>query len=167
MTESKILEFKRPQKIEKIPTLEHLIHTAFNHPNQKQAESLYNQILAQDINSGLRARCYINLGNIYYYQKELRRAKHFYRQALEFDKTKEGWYNQGNVLEELHKYDEAITSYYKSLELDPNYEVVHFNLARLLAMCGNLWESKKHWLRYTQIGSNPHKRKIAQEFLED
>lgn len=106
----------------------------------------YQEALKLDPNLG---DAYVNMGNVYYYQKRFDDAQRCYRLALARDPDNaKAYFNLGNTLDELGCTKEAVGHYRKSLDSDPNFPDVYYNLA---AACEKLewWdEAFQYWKRY-------------------
>ncbi|KAJ3415623.1 hypothetical protein HDV05_004499 [Chytridiales sp. JEL 0842] len=65
---------------------------------------------------------------------DLEGAKDAYQESIEVMPTADGYYNLGNCLYALEKGEEALSSWQKSIQLDPTLTEAHVNLANLLAL---------------------------------
>lgn len=80
-----------------------------------------------------------NLGNLYFNQKDLTRAKQYYEKAAEGDDNfAQPHFNLGSVLESEGDIFGAIQRYEKAIEIDPNFYYAHQNLMALYARTGDL-----------------------------
>ncbi|NJL57343.1 tetratricopeptide repeat protein [bacterium] len=61
------------------------------------------------------------------------------------------WNNLGLALAEQGKWDEAVTSYRRAIELDPNFAPAHSNLGNILRQQGKLEEAASHYRRAIEI----------------
>ena len=90
--------------------------------NQNQQAA---RLLDQQKNSEAAAKFSDNhwKGVAYYRDKKYDQALEMFKQ----DKTANGWYNQGNTLAQMQKYQEAIDAYTKALELQKNFPDAEHN----------------------------------------
>jgi Ca-activated chloride channel family protein len=90
--------------------------------NQNQQAA---RLLDQQKNSEAAAKFSDNhwKGVAYYRDKKYDQALEIFKQ----DKTANGWYNQGNTLAQMQKYQEAIDAYTKALEIQKNFPDAEHN----------------------------------------
>jgi tetratricopeptide (TPR) repeat protein len=113
------------------------------------AVELYAEILA--IEPGNAAAC-INLGTLYFHQREYDRAEEFYRRATEVDPSYVlAYFDLGNVLDELERLDESIAAYRKAIAFSPRYADAHYNLALAYERKGQHRPALRHWQAYLKI----------------
>ncbi len=71
-------------------------------------------------------------GYSYYQAQDYEKAERFFGEQLEKDQQNaNGYYNLGNAQAQLQKFDDAITSYEKALELNPDLEDAKANIELL------------------------------------
>lgn len=86
----------------------------------------------------LRARSYANLGR-------LPEALHWCEKAIGSDKLNPGhYYLRASILQELHRFDEAVTALKHTLYLDARFILAHLSLGHLFRTQGKLVEAKRH-----------------------
>jgi|GEM_PF-4512874 tetratricopeptide (TPR) repeat protein len=91
----------------------------------------------------------VNLGTIYYEQKNFLEAEKWYRKATERAPDYAlAWFDLGGVLEDLSKQDMAISAYERAVALVPHYADAHYNLALIFQKRGQKSEALKHWTAY-------------------
>lgn len=96
----------------------------------------YKNILRYEPNS---TRVNNNLGNLYFNQKDLARAKEYYEKAAEGDSDfAQPHFNLGSVLESEGDIFGAIKEYEKAIEINPHFYYAHQNLMALYAKRGDL-----------------------------
>jgi len=94
----------------------------------------------------------INLGTIYYNQREFGRAEDFYRKATEADPEYAlAFFDLGNVLDEMQRLDEAIIVYVQAIGLVPQYADAHYNLALAYERQGERRRALRHWMAYVRL----------------
>ena len=96
----------------------------------------------------------INLGTIYYNQRDFAGAERLYRRAAEADPEYAlAFFDLGNVLDEQQRMDEAIAAYERALELVPQYADAHYNLALAYERMKEPRKALRHWTAYTRLDS--------------
>ena len=70
----------------------------------------------------------------------------------QLEKTKEQWFNEGNTLENLKRYDEALAAYEQAIRLDPNYASAYHNKGVALDNLGKSREAKQAYDKARQLG---------------
>ena len=115
----------------------------------EQAVELYEEILfaRQD-----HAPACINLGTIYYNQREFAKAEELYRRATVADPEYAlAFFDLGNVLDEMQRLDEAIEAYAEAIKLVPQYADAHYNLALAFERLGERRLALRHWTAYVRL----------------
>jgi tetratricopeptide (TPR) repeat protein len=114
-----------------------------------EAQEIYKDILDLD---GRYAPAAINLGTIFYNQKQFSSAEQLYRQAAEADPEYAlAFFDLGNVLDELQRLPEAIQAYGTAIQLAPKYADAHYNLALAYERMGERRRALKHWMAYLKL----------------
>ena len=110
---------------------------------------LYEEILTirQD-----HAPACINLGTIFYNQREFAQAENMYRRATEADPNYAlAFFDLGNVLDERQRLAEAILAYQRAIEIVPAYADAHYNLALAFERQGERRRALRHWTAYMRL----------------
>jgi tetratricopeptide (TPR) repeat protein len=114
-----------------------------------QAMDLYRRILALRPKHAAAA---INLGTIYYNQREFALAEQHYRRATEADPEYAlAFFDLGNVLDELKRLPDAVEAYQRAVALVPQYADAHYNLALAYERQGHRRRALRHWLTYVRL----------------
>jgi tetratricopeptide (TPR) repeat protein len=114
-----------------------------------EAKSVYQTIL--ELQPG-HAAAAINLGTIFYNEKEFAQAEQRYRQAVAADPEYAlAFFDLGNVLDEQQRMDEAIQAYQRALALVPQYADAHYNLALAYERIQEPRKALRHWTAYTRL----------------
>jgi tetratricopeptide (TPR) repeat protein len=114
-----------------------------------EAAEMYRQILAARPEYAAAA---INLGTIYYNQREFELAEQHYRMATEADPEYAlAFFDLGNVLDELKRLPDAIEAYQRAIALVPQYADAHYNLALAYERQGQRRRALRHWLTYVRL----------------
>ena len=114
-----------------------------------QAMALYESILLarQD-----HAPACINLGTIFYNQRDFAKAETLYRRATEADPEYAlAFFDLGNVLDEMQRLHEAIAAYSQAIALVPSYADAHYNLALAFERQGERRRALRHWMAYVRL----------------
>lgn len=102
----------------------------YNQKRYKEAQASYLQAVKKKQKS---AEANFNLADAMYKQKQYDAANKLFNkigsQVKNTGVAASAWHNQGNSLMEQKKYEDAITSYKKSLLNNPNDEQTRYNLA--------------------------------------
>ena len=114
-----------------------------------EAVQLYQDILSlrQD-----HAPACINLGTLYYNQREFAQAESMYRRATEADPDYAlAFFDLGNVLDERQRLSEAILAYQRAIEIVPGYADAHYNLALAYERQDERRRALRHWMAYVRL----------------
>jgi tetratricopeptide (TPR) repeat protein len=115
----------------------------------EQAQGLYERLLELDPQHAAAA---INLGTIYYNQRNYGRAEELYRAATVMDPEYAlAFFDLGNVLDELQRLQEATAAYHRAVQLVPQYADAHYNLALAYERQGQQRRALRHWLMYARL----------------
>jgi tetratricopeptide (TPR) repeat protein len=112
----------------------------------------------------------INLGTIYYNEREFSEAERLYRRASEADPDYAlAFFDLGNVLDEQQRMDEAIAAYERALALVPQYADAHYNLALAYERTAEPRKALRHWTTYVRLDPTgpwaTHARSQAKKIL--
>jgi tetratricopeptide (TPR) repeat protein len=135
---------------------------------KQRAIRLYEEILSIDPHY---AAAYINLGTMFFHQRQFARAEEFYRRATEADPGYVlAFFDLGNVLDELERLDESIAAYHHAIALSPSYADAHYNLALAYERKGQPRAALRHWQVYARLDSQgpwaDHARGQIRKLLE-
>lgn len=135
---------------------------------KQRAMRLYEEILGIDPHY---AAAFINLGTIYFHQRQYGRAEELYRRATEADPGYAlAFFDLGNVLDELERLDESIAAYRRAVALAPRYGDAYYNLALAYERKGMPRAALRHWQTYTHLDSHgpwaDHARGQIRKLLE-
>lgn len=109
----------------------------------------------------------VNLGTIYYRQRQFAEAETYYREALDADAEYPlAQFNIGNLYDELGRLDEALEHYRLALDLNPQYADAHFNLALLCERLGDNLKAVHHWKNYLKLDRGGQWADIARRQLD-
>ncbi len=115
----------------------------------EQAASLYELILAQKAD---HAPACINLGTIFYNQRDFVMAEALYRRATLADPEYAlAFFDLGNVLDEMQRLEDAIEAYSQAIALVPQYADAHYNLALAFERQGERRRALRHWMAYARL----------------
>jgi tetratricopeptide (TPR) repeat protein len=130
----------------------------------EQAIEAYRQVL--ELNPGA-AGALVNLGTIYYRQRQFPQAERYYMEAIVADPGYPlAQFNLGNLYDEQGRIKEAFEYYRRALELNPNYADSHFNLALLCERTGDPLKAVHHWKAYLKLDHSGQWAEIARRQLE-
>lgn len=114
-----------------------------------QAIDAYYEIL--DIKPDHAPAC-INLGTIFYNQRDFKAAEQMYRRATQADPSYAlAFFDLGNVLDETQHLQDAISAYQTAIKLVPQYADAHYNLALAYERQGERRRALRHWMAYVRL----------------
>lgn len=114
-----------------------------------EAVRAYEEILALKPD---HAPACINLGTIFYNQRQFADAERMYRQATEADPEYAlAFFDLGNVLDEMQRLNDAIAAYQAAIRLVPGYADAHYNLALAYERQGERRRALRHWTAYARL----------------
>lgn len=94
----------------------------------------------------------VNLGTIYFHQRQWQKAEEYYRQAVEADPEYPlAQFNLGNLYDERGERAKAMVHYHAALRLRPQYADAHYNLALLHQAAGDVMPAVQHWSDYLKL----------------
>jgi len=129
-------------------------------------EAIAAYLKALELNPG-SAGALVNLGTIYYRQRNFIDAETYYREAVEAEPTYPlAQFNIGNLYDELGRLDDAEGHYKMALELNPHYADAHFNLALLCERQGDNLRAVYHWKNYLKLDHGGEWADIARRQLD-
>jgi DNA-binding transcriptional MerR regulator len=105
----------------------------------------YRGCMARHAHSGAR----VNLGRLLHLQGRISEALSLYRDGDPADP--DTLYNQAVALDDLGRAAEAIATYTRVLELDPDDMDAHHNVARLWEQLGDQRRAVRHWNAYRRL----------------
>jgi len=131
---------------------------------KKDAVQAYEKAVELDPHS---AGAWVNLGTIYFHERQFARAESYYRRAIEADSTYAlAHFNLGNLFDERGDYDRALEFYRNAVELNPKYGDAHYNLALLYQGGGQTMEAVRHWKLYLRLDPGSSWAAIARRELD-
>ncbi len=133
----------------------------------QEAKALYGELLRLE---PMHAAGAINLGTIFYNERDYHGAEQMYRRATEADPEYAlAFFDLGNVLDEQMRLPEAVKAYERALELVPQYADAHYNVALAYERLGETRKALRHWTAYSRLdASGPwhsHARSQARRIL--
>lgn len=109
--------------------MENLGEAFFSLKDYDRSLEVYNKLKAT---SGRNVKILARIGEIYYEKGELDNALASFRRITEIEPATENarvaYLNMGNILDDAHRYDEAIESYQKALAISPKDDTTLYNL---------------------------------------
>jgi tetratricopeptide (TPR) repeat protein len=109
----------------------------------------------------------VNLGTIFYRQKNFVEAEKHYVQAVVADPSYPlAEFNLGNLYDEQGRGKDAADHYHRALELNPAYADAHFNLALLAERSGEALKAVSHWKTYLKLDPSGQWAEIARRQLD-
>ena len=125
------------------------VHLEENASTLDEAVEMYHAIL--ELKPDHAPAC-INLGTIFYNQREFQQAEKMYRLATEADSDYAlAFFDLGNVLDEIQRLQEAIDAYQRAIKLVPQYADAHYNLALAFERQGERRRALRHWMAYVRL----------------
>lgn len=98
------------------------------------------------------AAALINLGTVYYNQRQFLQAEAMYRRATEADPNYAlAHFDLGNSLDELQRLNDAIEAYRAAIRIAPKYADAHYNLALAYERIGEHRRALPHWMTYARL----------------
>jgi tetratricopeptide (TPR) repeat protein len=117
--------------------------------NKNKAADLYRELIETQPKF---VQAYVNMGTLYFHQKDFAKAAEFYRQATEIDPDYSlAFFNYASVLEELGQYEESINAYLRAIQIDPEYHDAHYNLALTYQRKRDSRKALRHWNAYLAL----------------
>jgi tetratricopeptide (TPR) repeat protein len=130
----------------------------------EEAVDAYKKVL--DLNPEA-AGALVNLGTIFYRQRNFKEAEQYYLQAISADPGYPlAQFNLGNLCDEQGRAEEALDHYRRALNLNPNYADAHFNLALLCERTGDSLRAVHHWKSYLKLDTSGQWAEIARRQLD-
>lgn len=109
----------------------------------------------------------VNLGTIYFNQRNFQTAESYYLKALEADPEYAlAHFNLGNLYDELGRREKAIEHYTDALKSNPRYGDAHYNLALLYQTGGETMKAVLHWKAYLKLDPASSWAAIARRELD-
>ena len=108
----------------------------------------------------------VNLGTIYFNERNLAEAERQYRRALEIDGDYAlAHFNLGNLFDETGDREQALTHYQAALRVHPNYADAHYNIALLYQAANQNMKAVQHWKAYLRLDPSSEWGAIARREL--
>ena len=140
-------------------------HADGNPESYDQAVEAYENALAIDPHY---VDAMINLANILFHKRELRRAAELLEKAIQEDaENYMVCYNLANIYDELGNLQQAVGLYRRALLYVPQYEPAIFNLALVCEKLGMVEEARQNWRKYLEIEPEGEWAVVAKEHLRN
>jgi tetratricopeptide (TPR) repeat protein len=108
----------------------------------------------------------VNLGTVYFNERNFADAERHYRQALEVDSNYAlAHFNLGNLFDEMGDRHRALTHYQAALEIHPTYADAHYNIALLCQAINQNMKAVQHWKTYLKLDPSSEWAGIARREL--
>ena len=109
----------------------------------------------------------VNLGTIFFHQRNWAKSEQFYRAAVEADPNYAlAHYNLGNLYDERSDPDRAYAHYHAALRINPQYADAHYNLALLHQGQGDMMKALSHWQTYLKLDPSSQWAQIARREID-
>ena len=113
-----------------------------------------------------QASALVNLGTIYYNQRDWPRAEDCYCRALLAKPSYAlAHFNLGNLYDETGQWHKALEQYLAALDDQPDYPDAHYNIALLHQTHGEPLKAVRHWRAYLKADPNGYWAGIARREL--
>jgi len=113
-----------------------------------------------------QASSLVNLGTIYYNQRDWENAKECYLRALQSRPVYAlAHFNLGNLYDEIGEWHKALEQYLAALDDQPDYPDAHYNIALLHQTHGETLKAVRHWRAYLKSDPNGYWAGIARREL--
>jgi tetratricopeptide (TPR) repeat protein len=121
---------------------------------------------ASEIDPG-SAGALVNLGTVYFNQRDWRQAEQYYLRALEVDPEYAlAHFNLGNLYDERGDRSRALSHYLAAIRIHPRYADAHYNVALLYQSSGQPLKAVRHWKMYLKLDPGSTWAGIARRELE-
>ena len=91
----------------------------------------------------------VNLGTVYFNDKDWKEAERYYRKAVEVDPEYAlAHFNLGNLYDERGDRPAALIHYLAAIRIHPRYADAHYNIALLYQAMGQPLKAVRHWKAY-------------------
>ena len=108
----------------------------------------------------------VNLGTVYFNQRNFTEAERQYRRALEVDVNYAlAHFNLGNLFDEMGDRAQALTHYQAALGIHPSYADAHYNIALLYQAINQNMKAVQHWKTYLKLDPSSEWSGIARREL--
>ena len=108
----------------------------------------------------------VNLGTVYFNERNFTEAERQYRQALEVDADYAlAHFNLGNLFDEMGDRAQALKHYQAALKIHPNYADAHYNIALLCQSIHQNMKAVQHWKAYLKLDPSSEWAGIARREL--
>ncbi len=140
--------------------------------NTEAAEYFYREALAVDPSY---APAFDGLGGMYFAAGDYEKARESYDRFIAvWPANKDGYYALGNTLWLMGKDSQdwksllraAVTSYERSLSIDPDFAACHYNLASVYKIFGDVEKASYYYVQYIKLEPKSSKSKDIVETVE-
>lgn len=108
----------------------------------------------------------VNLGTVYFNERNFPEAERQYRLALQVDPDYAlAHFNLGNLFDEMGDRPEALAHYQAALKIHPNYADAHYNIALLCQSINQSMKAVQHWKAYLKLDPSSEWAGIARREL--
>ncbi len=94
------------------------------------------------------------IGLSYINKQNFIEAENYFKKLLSLKKTPELFYTYGNIQKKLKKYNNAISSFEQSINLNPNFSEAHNNLGNTKKLINRREEAIKHYRQAINLKKN-------------
>jgi len=112
------------------------------------------------------AGAWVNLGTIYFNERNWTQAERYYRKALEADPGYSlAHFDIANLYDERGDHANALEHYLRALQFAPRYADAHYNIALLYQLTNQPMKAARHWMSYLKLDATSHWAAIARREL--
>jgi tetratricopeptide (TPR) repeat protein len=129
----------------------------------KEVLAAYERAIELDPRS---AGALVNLGTIYFNQRNFAVAEKKYQQALEVDPEYAlAHFDIANLYDERGDHEKALQHYLAAIKISPSYADAHYNVALLYQGANQTLKAVSHWMTYLKLDPSSKWASIARREL--